>query len=242
MSESLRHKRLCELLYQLLCAAVDGQACVGSDQFVYYDASSPKKKCSPDAFVKLGVPAELFEIWKVWKKGAPELCVEILSPSDTEEKLTLPEKLRRFHTMGVSEVLTFDVDADMGTRIRAWDLVQGDLVGREVLGERTPCLTLGLWFVVAPYEDERHPVNSLPAALRLSRDAEGKELLLTADEQARLEAHHEKARAVRAEAEVEQEKTRAEQEKTRAEQEKTRAVRAEAEVERLRAELARRPT
>ncbi len=228
MSESLRHKRLCELLYQLLCAAVDGKTCVGSDQFVYYDASSPKKKCSPDGFVKLGVPAELFEVWKVWKKGAPELCVEILSPSDTEEKLTLPEKLRRFHTMGVSEVLTFNVDADIGTRIRAWDLVQGDLVERVVAGERTPCLTLGLWFVVAPYEDERHPVNSLPAALRLSRDPEGKELLLTADEQARLEAHREKARATRAEAEVEQEKTR--------------AARAEAEIERLRAELARRGT
>ncbi len=84
-------------------------------------------------------------------------CVEILSPSDTEEKLTLPEKLRRFHTMGVSEVITFDVDADIGTRIRAWDLVQGDLVERVVAGERTPCLTLGLWFVVAPYEDERRP-------------------------------------------------------------------------------------
>ncbi len=233
MSESLRHKRLCELLYQLLCAAVDDQACVGSDQFVYYDASSPKKKCSPDAFVKLKVPAELFEVWKVWKKGAPELCVEILSPSDTEEKLTLPEKLRRFHTMGVSEVLAFDVDADVGTKIRAWDLVQGDLVERMVEGERTPCLTLGLWFVVAPYEDECRPVNSLPAALRLSRDAEGKELLLAPDEKARLEAHREKARA-------EQEKTRAARAEVEVEQEKTRATRAEAEIERLRAELARR--
>ncbi|MBL0196751.1 MAG: hypothetical protein IPQ09_21510 [Myxococcales bacterium] len=39
--------------------------------------------------MKLGVPGESITSWKTWQKGAPELCVEILSPSDTEEKLTL---------------------------------------------------------------------------------------------------------------------------------------------------------
>ncbi len=216
MSESHRHKRLCELLYQLLRACLGDEACVGSDQFVYYDASSSRKKCSPDGFVKLGVPAEPIFVWKVWEKGAPELCVEILSPSDTEEKLTLPQKLSRFHTMGVSEVVTFDVDADVGQRIRAWDRIEGDLVERVVEDERTPCRTLGLWFVVAPYVDEeRFAVDNLASALRLSRDAQGTDLVLAPDESARLKTRNEKARAdqaeqARASTEVENERLRAE--------------------------------
>ena len=243
MSESHRHKRLCELLYQLLRASVDDRSCVGSDQFVYYDASSSRKKCAPDGFVKLDVPAESIYVWKVWEKGAPELCVEILSPSDTEEKLTLPQKLDRFHTIGVSEVVTLDVDAKVGQRIRAWDRIEGDLVERVVEGERTPCRTLGLWFVVAPYEAEgRSPVDRLPAALRLSRDAQGTDLVLSPDEVDRLEVKKHKALAEQAKTLAEQAKALAEQEKARAEQEALRASFAEAEVLRLQAEIARSRT
>ncbi len=181
----------------------------------------------PDGFVKLGIFAEATSVWKVWERGAPELCVEILSPSDTEEKLTLPEKLARFHTMGVSEVVTFDVDAKVGQRIRAWERVEGDLVERVVEGERTLCRTLGLWFVVAPYElDSLSMADRLPAALRLSRDARGTELVLSP-----YDAREERVRI---------EKARAEQEKAHAEQEGIRASLAEAEILRLRAELARR--
>ncbi len=190
MSESHRHKRLCELLYQILRAALGDEASVGADQFVYFDASSAQRKCSPDSFVKLAVPAESIEVWKTWEKGVPELCVEILSPSDdpgksptgdTKEKLTLPEKLRRFHTMGVKEIITFDVDAPAGSRIRAWDLIHGDLIERAVENERTRCFTLGSgahgeprWFVVAPYEAEgRAAVDRLEAALRLAEEVSG---------------------------------------------------------------------
>jgi hypothetical protein len=115
MSESHRHGRLCELLYDLLRRALpDEEACLGTDQFVYFDASNSRKKCAPDAFVKLGAKAEPTSVWLTWKRGAPELCIEILSPSDTKEKLTLTEKLRRFHAIGVSEVVAFDVDAQPG--------------------------------------------------------------------------------------------------------------------------------
>ena len=64
MSESHRHGRLCELLYQLLRAAAGDGASVGADQFVYFNAADPRRKCAPDAFVKLGVPAFSIDTWK----------------------------------------------------------------------------------------------------------------------------------------------------------------------------------
>ncbi|MBK6465169.1 MAG: Uma2 family endonuclease [Myxococcales bacterium] len=115
MGQSHRHLRLCEVLYQLLCGVLPGEhAAVGADQFVYFDPQDPRRKCAPDAFVKLGVPAQAITSWKTWERGAPDLCVEILSPSDTEEKQTLPEKLERFGAMGVLEVVVFDADAPVG--------------------------------------------------------------------------------------------------------------------------------
>jgi Uma2 family endonuclease len=175
MGESTRHGRLGEILYLVLRAAAGPEATVGKDQFLYFDASDPRRKCAPDGFVKLRTPHGHFDSWKTWQRGTPELAVEILSPSDTEEKLTLEEKLARFHIMGVEEVVTFDLDADVGRRLRAWDLVDGDLVERVIEDERTPCVTLGLWFVLAPGED-------LPSALRLARDPLGKDLVLTPEE------------------------------------------------------------
>jgi Uma2 family endonuclease len=204
MSESHRHKRLCELLYQVLAAVLPGEhASIGADQFVYFDPLDPRRKCAPDGFVKLGVPGESITSWKTWQKGAPELCVEILSPSDTEEKLTLPQKLERFAAMGVLEVVTFDVDAEVGERIRAWESVTGDLVERVVEHERTYSVVLGKWFVVAPYLAEGRPaLQRLDAALRLAEDAEGRALVRTPGELERARADEERARADAAEAEL----------------------------------------
>jgi Uma2 family endonuclease len=173
MGESKKHQLLCDLLKQILAVASGAGSSVGCDQFIYFDASNPKRKCAPDAFVKLDVPDEAFETWKIWEKGTPELCVEVLSPSDAE-KLTLEEKLARFHAMGVAEVVAFDVEAPAGRRIRAWDLVDGDLVERIVESESTPCRTLGLWFVIAPCA-----VPVIDAALRLAEDAGGARLVLS---------------------------------------------------------------
>lgn len=174
MGEGLQHRRLCDLIHELLRRAVTGESSVGCNQFVYFDASDAQRKCAPDAFVCLDVPQELFDTWKTWEKGAPELCVEILSPSETREKLPLEEKLARFHTMGVEEVIAFDVEAPIGKRLRAWDLVSGDLVERVVEGETTPCRTLGLWFVIAQCAD-----LGLEHALRLAEDSSGKVLVLS---------------------------------------------------------------
>ncbi len=239
MPESHRHKRLCEVLYQLLCAVLPPEhAAIGADQFVYFDPRDPRRKCAPDAFVKLGVPAQAITSWKTWEKGAPDLCVEILSAWDTEEKLTLPEKLERFEAMGVVEVVTFDAAAPQGSRIRAWESVKGDLVERVVERESTFSVVLGKWFVVAPYLAEgRPPLQRLEAALRLSDDAAGTGLVPTPDERDATRAVAEIARAAAEAARAEAETARAETEARGRAAEAARADAAEAELARLRERL-----
>jgi Uma2 family endonuclease len=220
MSESMRHGRLCDLLYHLIRHAVGDGNAVGNDLFLYFDASDPGRKCAPDVFVKLGVPHALVSSWKSWEGGAPELAVEILSPSDTEEKLTWKEKMARYHAIGVKEIASFNVDAKVGSRLRAWDRIEGDLIERKVKNETTPCLTLRAhWVIVPAIATSGEP---LEAALRLARDTRGKRLLLTAAE--------DQAQAAKEEA------TAAKERATAAEE---RATAAEAELKRLRAALAR---
>lgn len=217
MGQGLRHHRMCEMIYVLLREAAGENASVGCDQFLYFDPTNASRKCAPDAILKLGVRKGLFEVWKTWEAGAPDLCIEILS-KDTEEKLTLDQKLARFHEMGVPEVVAFNVDAPPGRRIRAWDFVSGDLVERIVEGDATPCLCLSLWFVVGPGESQE-----IPQALRLAEDREGKHLVPTPFERERERARDVELRAI------------AERDAERAEKE-----RALAELDALRAQLAGR--
>ena len=218
MPESLRHGQLCQLLYQILSRHLGPSSTVGKDNFVYFDASNRRRCLAPDAFVKLGVAQELFDSYRTWEKGTPELCAEVLSPSDTKEKLSLDEKLRRYHALGTRELVAFDVDAPEGQRLRAWDRIAQDLVERVVEAETTICATLGLQWVLAPGGPE------LPVALRLARPSG--ELLPTGEEAA---LAREQAALAGKEAE-------------RAEKEAERAAREEAEreVARLRNLLAQR--
>ena len=193
MPESKRHRRLCFLLYEILTRHLGASSSVGSDQFVYFDRSNPRRCLAPDAFVKVGVPDEEFASWKTWTKGAPELCVEVLSPSDTTEKLSFAEKLLRYHALGALELVVFEVDAPEGQRLRVWDCIAEDLVERVVEGDTTPCVTLGLQWVLAPGGPE------LPVALRLAHPSG--ELLPTGEEAER--AAKEAERAAREEAERE---------------------------------------
>jgi len=172
LGQSIRHLDLCTLLREILLAAVTRSDSVGCDQFVYFDASRPKRCLAPDGMVKLGVPQEQFLSWKTWENGTPELGIEILSPSDTPETLTSEEKFERYHAAGVRELVVFHVDGPVGKRLRAWDRIDGDLVERMVRDEVTPCLTLGMWWVLRPANDQ-------PVALRLARDAAGGDLVAT---------------------------------------------------------------
>jgi Uma2 family endonuclease len=171
LGESIDHLRLRTALWQILEHELAGRATAGSEQFVYFNARDPRRVCCPDAFVKLGIVLEHFPVIKVWEHGAPELVVEIVSKSD-RERWSRDEKLARFHEAGVREVVFFDRKAREGRRIRVWDRIDDDLVERAVEGDRAPCVTLDLWWVVAPIERDR-------IALRLARDREGRVLLPT---------------------------------------------------------------
>ena len=178
--QSGRHYLMCKALYEILRAAAGDEHTASCDAFVYFDASNPERKLAPDGAVKLGIPQHVFDAWKTWERGAPELAFEILSPSDSPERWTFEEKLLRYRACGVSELVIFHADGQPGSRLRVWDRIDGDLVERTVTGEATPCLTLDAHLVVAP-------VGELPPCVRLARDPGGRDLFLS-DDEARREA------------------------------------------------------
>jgi len=234
MGQSGTHHRFCEALYAALRAALAPDNLVAADQYLYFDAADngDRSKCAPDVLVKLGSPARLVNVWKTWEDGTPDLCIEVLSPSD-HEKLTLDEKLRRYHTIGVSEVVAFDPLAPVGRRLRAWDRIDGDLVERVVDDERTPCVTLGLWFVLAPTADE----PDLDVVLRVAHDPLGRDLLLTPAERERAEKERERAEKDAALAAAERERAEKDAALAVAERERAEKEAALVELARLRKKL-----
>ncbi|WP_437720842.1 Uma2 family endonuclease [Sorangium sp. So ce861] len=224
--ETNRHLELRTALYLSFKRELAQVATLGSNQFVYWDPTTSKKRLAPDAFVRLGVPHRTFRTWKTWLHGAPDLGVEIVSESDEGEP-DWDEKLARYRASGIREVVRFDPD-DRARPIRIWDALDGDLV------ERSPddpdlraCEALGLWWTVV--EDA-----SIGPMLRLSRDREGRDLLPTPDE-AEAQAREAEAQAREAEARTREAEAQAREAGAQArEANKT----LEAEVAALRAELA----
>jgi Uma2 family endonuclease len=159
------------ILHQLLREHLGPAHSVHSDLFVYWDSSDPRRCLSPDVCVRLRSPQQSPETWKTWERGAPHLAVEIASAHDVRP-ITWGEKLERYGACGVEEVVRFDADQPAGARLRVWDRVEGDLVERVVEGDRTPCVTLGLHWVVAP-------ADGFEAVPRLARDETATELLPT---------------------------------------------------------------
>lgn len=189
--ESQRHLELRMELYRLISFHLAERATVGSDQFVYFDASNPKACLSPDVFLKLGARGPEIESWKTWERGTPDLAVEIASRSDAPDE-SWQEKLGRYHRLGVPELVLFNHRA--ARKIRIWDYVDGDLAERKlVVDQPAPCVTLGLWWVTVT--DERWGPK-----LRLAHDAEGRQLVQT-ELEAEVAARQAEAEARQAEAE-----------------------------------------
>jgi len=163
--EGYFHQIMRAFLFQLLQFVLGEEHTVNSDQFVYWDASSPRSCLAPDVCVRLNMRQSIAGTWKVWERGGPpELAVEIVSPSE-DDGIDWDEKLRRYHALGVGELVRFDPEAPRGSRIRVWDRVKDDLVERHVEGEATHCATLRLTWAI-------RPMDNWPEALRLL-DAEG---------------------------------------------------------------------
>src|SRR5437899_2647221 len=84
--ESPVHLRLRTALFLVLEGRLRGKAFVGSDHFVYWDASDPRACVAPDVFVRMGGPFTLPPSFRTWEHGAPQLAVEILSRSDARDR------------------------------------------------------------------------------------------------------------------------------------------------------------
>jgi Uma2 family endonuclease len=219
------------LLLLIFQQEYQGRYAVGSDQFVYWNATDPKRTLAPDLFVRLDTPQTDFDSWKTWERGSPQLAVEIASEFDRSEE-SWSRKLSRYQELGVSELCLFDADATSGNRIRIWDRIEGDLVERVVETDITPCRTLGLFWVV-------QTGFGYPIALRLARDEEGRDLLLPReDAEARAREAAERAREAAERAREAAERARETAERARDDEARGRKA-AERELASARAEIDR---
>ena len=194
VTEGSAHLIVRTFLYELLKFALGPEHSVGSDQFVYWIASNPKRELSPDVFVCLGVPQTAFGSWKTWEQGGvPELAVEIVSPNEGDGT-TWEEKCARYYEVGVKELVRFDREELEGRRLRVWDRVKDDLVERVIAADRTPCLTLGLAWAVRPIPAHPGEVVGLRVIdddgrlLESRAEAEARELRARVDTEAQARA------------------------------------------------------
>jgi Uma2 family endonuclease len=190
--ETQVHFELRVLLYQLLCDHLELDAIVGSDQFVYYDAGDPSRCVTPDVYVQLKPSAGKIRSWKTWERGSPDVGVEIVSPSDAPQ-LPWSEKLRRYQSLGVHELVRFHPEARPGEpMLRIWDRVEGGLLERDL--KEGPCHSsvLDVRWVVTGADDHAQ-------ALRITQSSSSDALVPT-----RKEARQAEAEARRAGAEARQ--------------------------------------
>jgi len=177
MPEHLIHFELRTALYQLIKLAMSERVIVGSDQFVYWEATDPRKCLAPDVLVWVGAPHAPFGVWKVWERGAPHVAVEIVSPHDAPQA-EWEEKLSRYRQCGVPEVVRFDPQSK-SEPLRIWDRLQEDLVERDLTAPGAlSCDALALFWCV------KHDAVLGPV-LRLARDEAGTDLLPLPDERIR---------------------------------------------------------
>jgi hypothetical protein len=224
MPETRRHFEQRTLLFEAIRAAFGDRATVGSDQFVFWDPTDPRQRCAPDLFVRLGEADRPFDSWKVWERGAPQVCVEIISASDAEEG-PWESKLSRFERLGTFELVRFD-PAARERLLRIWDRVDGSLVERDPDDAGfTRCDWLDAWW--STYTDA-----VLGRALRLARDPSGASVYKTPVE-GEAEARQREAEARQREAEARQREAEARQRE--AEVRET----CDARIRELEAELAR---
>lgn len=195
MGETSRHLDVRTALQLILKGAFASTATIGSDQFLYWDRTDPRRCVCPDVFVKRGRPHARFDSWKTWEGGIPELAVEIVSDFD-RSAAEWDDKLRRYGASGIPELVRFD-EEDERQPLHIWDDVDGELLERAADDPNLRyCRALDLWWVT--------PFHNDAPTLRLSRDPDGRDLLPT-DEERRALAEQERARA-----EAETERLRAE--------------------------------
>ena len=87
-------------------------ACVGCNNFVYYEEGDPSAVVIPDVLVAYGVPKRSGRrVWKVWEEGkAPDFILEVTSKST--RKIDDQDKKELYERLGVTEYWQFDPTGD----------------------------------------------------------------------------------------------------------------------------------
>ncbi|MYF48981.1 MAG: Uma2 family endonuclease [Gammaproteobacteria bacterium] len=87
-------------------------ACVGCNNFVYYEEGNPRKVVTPDVFVAYGVPQDTDRrVFKIWEEGVtPDWVLEVTSKSTWREDEDA--KRRLYERLGVTEYWQFDPTGD----------------------------------------------------------------------------------------------------------------------------------
>ncbi|MXW48756.1 MAG: Uma2 family endonuclease [Gammaproteobacteria bacterium] len=95
-----------------LHAARSEDACVGCNNFVYYEEGNPRKVVTPDVFVAYGVPQDTDRrVFKIWEEGVtPDWVLEVTSKSTWREDEGA--KRRLYERLGVTEYWQFDPTGD----------------------------------------------------------------------------------------------------------------------------------
>jgi Uma2 family endonuclease len=189
--ETQLHLDLRTLLYQLLSSHLGEAYTIGSDQFVYLDASNPKRCIAPDVYVKCTPRGEPIQTWKVWERGAPDVAIEVVSDSDSKPG-RWEDKLSTYQALGVKELVLVDLRTD-APKLRVWNRVGEALNERLLEGPSAESLVLGIHWVFAP-------AGSLRRSLRIATDIDPLTLVPTEAERARTEAERAKTEAERARA------------------------------------------
>ena len=168
------HLRIRTALFLVLDRELRGKAFVGSDQFVYWDATNPKLCLAPDVLVRMGGPLQILRSYKTWEHGAPHVAVEITSLDDRRDR-DLQGNLSRYRRSGIREIVRLDPE-NAANPLRLWDNVEGDLVERDLADpEGYRCDALGAYWAVVPHAE-------LGLTLRVARNRERTELWPTPDE------------------------------------------------------------
>ena len=181
MGQGAAHAVAVKLFVDTLFALIAEQArkaYVGWDVFVEWDPNDPRARVSPDAFILDGQdPTIAPSMWQTWAPGCdpPPFALEIVSPrSRAKDYDTSPP---RYAALGVQELAVFDA-APSGDDAYPLQLFRRSSRGQflRVYAGAGPAWSevLGAWLVV----------THGGARVRLARDAEGTDLVPTADEQA----------------------------------------------------------
>lgn len=170
--------RLFVAVLSALLAAQQRKAFVGWDVFVEWDPNDPRARVSPDTFLLDGQAPDISpSIWRTWAPGCdpPRFALEIVSDkSRTKDYDTSP---LRYAALGVEELAVFDA-TPRGDEAFPLQLFRrsprGQFLRVHAGAGPVESAVLGAWLVVA--DGGKH--------VRLARNAEGTELVPTAEERA----------------------------------------------------------